>query len=208
MSNDVNKSNGRRVIPTFSFKEMILNRPKRLSTSGALLGGLAWLIVSAIAGWHFHFVPNSIIGFQWGYASLYVELLYTVVLVATSVVVFYLVAIVVVSPKTPFWDVVGRMSYAHAPVMLLMLPGILFDRVYYSIFSSSPKQMLGHLSLADVAMLLYVVVIAIWYFSWSFIAFRRATGGKGLRSVVAFVVAMWLSAYCSTKALSLVVSIL
>lgn len=196
------------MIPHFSFKETILNRPTNLSTSKALLGGLAWLIVSAIMGWHFDFVPNSIIGFQWDYAPLYVNLLYEVVLMATSVVIFYLVAIVVVSRKTPFVDMVGRMLYAHAPVALLMLPGILFDKVYYSIFSASPKLLLSNLSLGDMAMLLYIVVIAMWYFYWSFCAFRRSAGRKDYVVVVAFVVAMWLSAYCSTQALSMIVSLL
>lgn len=208
MSNEVNKYKSRRTIPHFSFRETILNRPTNLSTSKALLGGLAWLIISAIAGWHFDFVPNSIIGFQWDYAPLYVNLLYEVVLMATSVVIFYLVAVVAVSRKTPFVDMVGRMLYAHAPVILLMLPGILFDRVYYSIFSTSPKEMLGNLSFWDVVMLLYIVVIAMWYFYWSFCAFRRSTGDRGYKGVVAFVVAMWLSAYSSTQVLSLLMGAL
>ena len=181
-----------------SFIARMLKRPATNSSNNALLWGLAWLIVGVICAWHFAFVPTSMIGYT---ASVKLPLVWQLALgvaVWVSFGVVYFAFGVMRNRATGVTEMFGRMLFAHWPVTLLLVPGVLLNRVAYSTFMADPVVAYANYPTDSIIIAAVVVVVGLWALYWGYLAFCRATQRKGLVSFVCYAIATPLAYYLST----------
>lgn len=181
-----------------SFIARMLKRPATNSSNNALLWGLAWLIIGVICAWHFAFVPTSMIGYT---ASVKLPLVWQLALgvaVWVSFGVVYFAFGVMRNRATGVTEMFGRMLFAHWPVTLLLVPGVLLNRVAYSTFMSDPVVAYANYPTDSIIMAAVVVVVGLWALYWGYLAFCRATQRKGFVSLVCYAIATPLAYYLST----------
>lgn len=181
-----------------SFIARMLQRPATNSSNNALLWGLAWLIVGVICAWHFAFVPTSMIGYT---ASVKLPLVWQLALgvaVWVSSGVVYFAFGVMRNRATGVTEMFGRMLFAHWPVTLLLVPGVLLNRVAYSTFMSDPVVAYAKYPTDSIIIAAVVVVVGLWALYWGYIAFCRATQRKGFVSFLCYAIATPLAYYLST----------
>lgn len=181
-----------------SFIARMLRRPATNSSNNALLWGLAWLIIGVICAWHFAFVPTSMIGYT---ASVKLPLVWQLALgvaVWVSFGVVYFAFGVMRNRATGVTEMFGRMLFAHWPVTLLLVPGVLLNRVAYSTFMADPVVAYANYPTDSIIMAAVVVVVGLWALYWGYLAFCRATQRKGFVSFVCYAIATPLAYYLST----------
>ena len=181
-----------------SFIARMLKRPATNSSNNALLWGLAWLIIGVICAWHFAFVPTSMIGYT---ASVKLPLVWQLALgvaVWVSFGVVYFSFGVMRNRATGVTEMFGRMLFAHWPVTLLLVPGVLLNRVAYSTFMSDPVVAYANYPTDSIIMATVVVVVGLWALYWGYLAFCRATQRSGFVSFVCYAIATPLAYYLST----------
>lgn len=184
-----------------SILKRMVNRPETISSVNALLWGVAWLIIGAILGWHFKFVPTSMVGYT---TSGYVPLIWHVAIMFVMWVSFgvvYFAFGVMRNRQAGVVDLFGRMLYAHWPVTLLLVPGMIMNRVAYATFMNDASVAFKLYPLQSVVMAIFVVVIALWTLYWGYLAFRRATERGGIVTLVCYIIATPLAAYLSQMVL-------
>ena len=181
-----------------SFIARMLKRPATNSSNNALLWGLAWLIIGVICAWHFAFVPTSMIGYT---ASVKLPLVWQLALgvaVWVSFGVVYFAFGVMRNRATGVTEMFGRMLFAHWPVTLLLVPGVLLNRVAYSTFMADPVVAYANYPTDSIIMAAVVVVVGLWALYWGYLAFCRATQRKGFVSFLCYAIATPLAYYLST----------
>lgn len=181
-----------------SFIARMLQRPASNSSNNALLWGLAWLIIGVICAWHFAFVPTSMIGYT---ASVKLPLVWQLALgvaVWVSFGVVYFAFGVMRNRATGVTEMFGRMLFAHWPITLLLVPGVLLNRVAYSTFMADPVVAYANYPTDSIIIATVVVVVGLWALYWGYLAFCRATQRKGFVSLVCYAVATPLAYYLST----------
>mgnify|MGYP003305959368 FL=1 len=181
----------------------LLNRPAVLSPTNALLKGVAWLIVGVIMGWYFHLIPTSVVSFTWADVRLMWHLALALVSWISSTVLLFAVA-ALLNRRVVITELFGRMLYAHWPVLLMMLPGVVDDKVAYSTFMQSPELAFSSDTLYASCMSLMCIVIIVWYLYWGYVAFSRSAMRSNAIVVVLYLVAMVVSWYISNVALDAV----
>ena len=184
-----------------SILKRMVNRPETISSVNALLWGVAWLIIGAIVAWYFKFVPTSMIGYT---TSGYVPLVWHVAIMFVMWVSFgvvYFAFGVMRNRQAGVIDLFGRMLYAHWPVTLLLVPGMIMNRVAYATFMSDASVAFKLYPLQSVVMAIFVVVILLWALYWGYLAFRRATERGGIFTLVCYIIATPLAAYLSQMVL-------
>ena len=181
-----------------SFIARMLKRPATNSSNNALLWGLAWLIIGVICAWHFAFVSTSMIGYTVSVKLPLVWQLALGVAVWVSFGVVYFAFGVMRNRATGVTEMFGRMLFAHWPVTLLLVPGVLLNRVAYSTFMSDPVVAYANYPTDSIIMAAVVVVVGLWALYWGYLAFCRATQRKGLVSLVCYAIATPLAYYLST----------
>ena len=175
----------------------MIKRPASNSSNNALLWGIAWLIIGAIATWHFDFVPTSMIGYT---TSGYVPLIWQTAIALTvwmSFGVVYFAFGVMRNRSTGVTEMFGRMLFAHWPITLLLLPGIFINRVAYATFMLNPGLAYANYPTETVIMAVVAVVVALWTLYWGYLAFSRATQRPGFITLLCYIVATPLAYYLS-----------
>ena len=159
--------------------------------------GIAWLIIGAIASWHFQFVPTSMIGYT---TSGYIPLIWHVAISLTVWVSYGVVFFafgVMRNRRTGFIEAFGRMLFAHWPITLLLVPGIFFERIVYATFMSNPGAAYQLYPYQTVIMTVVAVVVGLWTIYWGYQAFSRATQRPGFVTLLCYLIATPLSYYLS-----------
>ena len=175
----------------------MIKRPATNSSNNALLWGIAWLIIGAIATWHFNFVSTSMIGYT---TSGYVPLIWqTAIALAVwmSFGVVYFAFGVMRNRSTGVTEMFGRMLFAHWPITLLLLPGIFINRVAYATFMLNPGLAYANYPTETAIMAVVAVVVALWTLYWGYLAFSRATQRPGFITLLCYIVATPLAYYLS-----------
>ncbi len=186
-----------------SFLTKLVNRPAVLSSTHALLKGIAWLIIGVILGWYFHLIPTSVVSFTWADVRLLWQLALALVSWISSTVLLFAVA-VFINRHVGISELFGRMLYAHWPVLLLMLPGVGDDKVAYITFMQSPETAFSSHALHASCMSLMCVVVLGWYIYWGYVAFSSSARRSNIVVVVLYFAAMVVSWYISNVALEAV----
>lgn len=175
----------------------MINRPATNSRNNALLWGVAWLIIGAIVSWHFQFAPTSMIGYT---TAGYIPLIWHVAIALTvwvSYGVVYFAFGVMRNRRTGFIEAFGRMLFAHWPITLLLVPGLLLDRMAYAQFMHDPGVAYQLYRTDAIIMAVVTVVVGIWTLYWGYKAFSRATQRPGFVTILCYVVATPLAYYLS-----------
>lgn len=162
----------------------IVDRPAVNRTESALLWGLAWLIITAIIGWYFRIVPTSSFGaIPVGYISLLNHVIINLTVWITACVLPFLFA-VLLNRKTRVVELFGRMLFAHWPVVILMLPALVSDKISYAIYMSNMADMdlaatFSYQPIYSTILTVIVCIVSGWYIYWSYLAFSTATRRGG-----------------------------
>lgn len=194
-----------------SFRELIksmVRRPATISSTNALLWGVAWLIAGAMIGWHFSLVPTSMISYTWGGASLLWQVVYALTLWITSCVVVY-AASLLINRRVGISELYGRMLFARWPIYLLMIPGMVADRVAYSTFMSNifnPEASFSANPIFAAAMTVVTVAVLLWYLYWGYCAFSRSTQSRGIVTFAIYLLSMVGGYYLSHLSLRMLMA--
>lgn len=178
----------------------VINRPTSRPSDVTLLWGIAWLIISSIVGWYFRIAPTSVLGFiEVGYIPLLWHVVLNVIIWIVSCVLPFAYA-TYVCRKTRTVELFGRMLYAHWPVMLLMLPGVVGDKVAYNVYMSGLDRYDLSTSFSinpqySTLMLIMTCVILIWYLYWSYNAFSGTTKRNSVGIFALYVLVIMVSQY-------------
>lgn len=171
----------------------LVNRVDDISTQNALLWGLAWLIISTIAGWYLCVMPMSVVGYDVvGYMSLWWHLMLNLMVWIIPSSVLYVI-ILFHSRAAKVTDCYARLLFAHWPATLLLLPVVVIGKVKYAIFSNDFMQLLRGDALEAVLMALFCVVIVVWMLYWSYVAFRRGAGRGDWTTWSSFIIGYYLA---------------
>ena len=164
-----------------------------------MLWGIVWLIVGAIAGWHYDIIPATLFSYTWGHISLFGQVRMAIFLGLCSSLIFAFASLRF--GTTSFVDVVARMLYARSPLTLLMLLGIVGDRVAFSTFATNPLVAFEQAPQTSAVMTVTTAVIMIWYLFWSYTAYRSVTNVEKLGRFGVLIL------YIAILAISFVVSV-
>lgn len=179
------------------FQRCVVRRVETMSAQNALLWGVAWLIISSILGWYFRLMPTSAFGFvPTDYVPLMWSLLLGIVVWFTWSLPFIPFALVR-NPKTKSFELLGRLLFAHWPVVVLMLPAIIYERIDYATFVQSPTFSFELYPVFSAIMVLIAVVVVVWSMAWSYQAYTVSTGCNKSVDKVIFVVVAIVSAVLS-----------
>ena len=180
-----------------------IDRPATNHSDVALLWGIAWLIIASIVGWYFKIVPTSSFGFvTTGYIRLMWHVVINAIVWVVSCVLPFVYA-VLLNKNTRIVELFGRMLFAHWPVILLMLPALVGDKISYGIFMSgladfNLRSSINVQPIYSTLMLIIVGVVLLWYLYWSYLAFRKSAQRGGLLIFLGFVAVMIGSYYLSS----------
>lgn len=180
-----------------SFIARMLQRPATNSRNNALLWGIAWLIIGVICAWYFSIRPTSMIGYTIDRPLRLIWQLALGLAVWMSFGVVYFAFGVMRNRATGVTEMFGRMLFAHWPITLLLVPGVLLNRVAYSTFMKDPVLAYANYPTDSIIMAVVVVVVGLWTLYWGYLAFCRATQRKGFLSLVCYVIATPLAYYLS-----------
>lgn len=189
----------------------VVNRPTRHKLDVTLLRGVAWLIIASIIGWYFRLAPTSMVSFvPVGYVSLsWHVVLNAIIWIVSSAVPFLFAALL--CRKAPVAELFGRMLYAHMPVLLLMLPAIVGNKIAYATFMSTFDSLDLAMTFSlqptySTLMLIMASVVIVWTLYWSYNVFSSITKRRGVAMFLAFVVMMIVSQYLTVATLESVYS--
>lgn len=157
------------------FKRRVLRRAETITTTNALLWGVAWLIISSILCWYFRLMPTSALCFT---ATGYVSLMWSVVLNLVACMcwaVLFLPLGLVRNPKLKSNELFSRLLFAHWPVAILLLPAIVGNRTAYTTFMNSPLTAFELYPMFSAVMTLVVLIVVVWWMMWSYQAISITT---------------------------------
>ena len=177
-------------------------RPETISRNNALLWGVAWLIIGAIAAWHFRFMPTSMCGYT---TAQYIPLAWHVAMVLAmwmSFGVVYFAFGMLLNRKANMVEIFGRMLFANFPTTLIMLPGIMGNRVAYATFMGDATAAYKIYPAETIIMAVVLVAIVVWALYWGYLAFRCATQRRGYVTLLIYLVATPLAYYLSLVVLA------
>jgi hypothetical protein len=170
-----------------------VHRAENISKTNALLWGVAWLIISTIAGWRLLLAPAGVVGYDVvGYMPLAHHLLLNAVVWMCLASVVYLFMLLLNS-KAKFVDSYARLLFAHWPVTLMLLPALVVGKVKYAMFVNDFMALLHADALTAVLMALLSVVIVVWTLYWSYAAFRRGVSRGGWATWCSFILGYYLA---------------
>lgn len=171
----------------------VVRRAHTITSTNALLWGVAWLIIASMLGWYFRLLPTSAFSFV---ATGYVSLLWCVVVNLTVWITFTLLFVplaLVRNPKTKSYELFSRMLFAHWPVTIVMLPGIVNNRIAFATYASNPAAAFDLYPEFSVVMTVVTLLVGIWWLVWSYQAYSTTTERNTLLDKVLFVAVFVIS---------------
>ena len=192
-----------------SFKEVVawfVNRPAENPTRNALMWGVAWLIISAIGGWHLHLAPTSALGYDlFGYMPLLWHLAINVALGITFTLPFILAALIV-NRKASIVETFSRLLFVHWPAVLMLLPALAVSGNRYALLNNNLRVAYELDATSATLFTLLLAVVVMWIVRWAYVAFRKATQRGGYVMLMLFGVALIMAAKATEWALQLIYS--
>lgn len=107
--------------------------------------------------------------------------------VVSTVFVMYIAALII-SKQTRFIDILGTMTLARAPLILAALAGFLVTPIVANEIMKNPMIVLSQSGFIPFTILL--ILASIWMIVLTFNAFKTSTGGKGVKLLLTFVIAI------------------
>lgn len=184
----------------------VVSRPAVNTTRNALMWGVAWLIISAIGGWHLHLAPTSALGYDlFGYMPLLWHLAINVALGITFTLPFILAALIV-NRKASVVETFSRLLFAHWPAVLMLLPAMTVSGDRYALLNNNLRVAYELDATSATLFALLLVVVVVWIVRWAYVAFRKATQRGGYVMLILFGVALIVAAKATEWVLQVVYS--
>ena len=184
----------------------VVNRPAENPTRNALMWGVAWLIISAIGGWHLHLAPTSALGYDlFGYMPLLWHLAINVVLGIAFTLPFILAALIV-NRKASVVETFSRLLFAHWPAVLMLLPAMTVSDDRYALLNNNLRVAYELDATSATLFTLLLAVVVMWIVRWAYVAFRKATQRGGYVMLMLFGVALIVAAKATEWVLQLIYS--
>ena len=179
----------------------MVNRPAVNSKRNALLWGVAWLIISAIGGWHLRVAPASVMGYDlYGYLPLLWHLMLNVVVCVVPISLF-MVAALIVNRSTNVGELFSRMLFAHWPATLLLLPAMFVGEVKYAMLNNALARVFESDVVVALLFSVLLFVVVVWVLYWGYVAFRVATQRGAWLTMIVYLNALVLSALLTNEVL-------
>lgn len=184
----------------------IVSRPAVNTTRNALMWGVAWLIISAIGGWHLHLAPTSALGYDlFGYMPLLWHLAINVALGITFTLPFILAALIV-NRKASVVETFSRLLFAHWPAVLMLLPAMTVSDDRYALLNNNLRVAYELDATSATLFALLLAVVVVWIVRWAYVAFRKATQCGGYVMLMLFGVALIVAAKATEWVLQVIYS--
>ena len=184
----------------------VVNRPAENPTRNALMWGVAWLIISAIGGWHLHLAPTSALGYDlFGYMPLLWHLAINVALGITFTLPFILAALIV-NRKASIVETFSRLLFAHWPAVLMLLPAMTVSDDRYALLNNNLRVAFELDATSATLFALLLAVVVMWIVRWAYVAFRKVTTRGGYVGLMLFGVALFVAAKATEWALQVIYS--
>lgn len=182
----------------------VVNRPAENPTRNALMWGVAWLIISAIGGWHLHLAPTSALGYDlFGYMPLLWHLAINVALGIAFTLPFILAALIV-NRQASIVETFSRLLFAHWPAVLMLLPAMTVSCDRYALLNNNLRVAFDLDATSATLFALLLAVVVVWVVRWAYVAFRKATQRGGYVMLMLFGVALIVAAKATEWALQLI----
>lgn len=182
----------------------VVNRPAGNTTRNALMWGVAWLIISAIGGWHLHLAPTSALGYDlFGYMPLLWHLAINVALGIAFTLPFILAALIV-NRKASIVETFSRLLFAHWPAVLMLLPAMTVSGDRYALLNNNLRVAYELDATSATLFALLLAVVVMWIVRWAYVAFRKVTTRCGYVGLMLFGVALFVAAVATEWALQLI----
>ena len=184
----------------------VVSRPAVNTTRNALMWGVAWLIISAIGGWHLHLAPTSALGYDlFGYMPLLWHLAINVALGITFTLPFILAALIV-NRKASVVETFSRLLFAHWPAVLMLLPAMTVSGDRYALLNNNLRVAYELDATSATLFALLLAVVVVWIVRWAYVAFRKATQRGGYVMLMLFGVALIVAAKATEWVLQVIYS--
>ena len=184
----------------------VVSRPAGNTTRNALMWGVAWLIISAIGGWHLHLAPTSALGYDlFGYMPLLWHLAINVALGITFTLPFILAALIV-NRKASIVETFSRLLFAHWPAVLMLLPAMTVSGDRYALLNNNLRVAYELDATSATLFALLLAVVVVWIVRWAYVAFRKATQRGGYVMLMLFGVALIVAAKATEWVLQVIYS--
>ena len=184
----------------------VVSRPAVNTTRNALMWGVAWLIISAIGGWHLHLAPTSALGYDlFGYMPLLWHLAINVAQGITFTLPFILAALIV-NRKASVVETFSRLLFAHWPAVLMLLPAMTVSGDRYALLNNNLRVAYELDATSATLFALLLAVVVVWIVRWAYVAFRKATQRGGYVMLMLFGVALIVAAKATEWVLQVVYS--
>ena len=184
----------------------VVSRPAGNTTRNALMWGVAWLIISAIGGWHLHLAPTSALGYDlFGYMPLLWHLAINVALGITFTLPFILAALIV-NRKASVVDTFSRLLFAHWPAVLMLLPAMTVSGDRYALLNNNLRVAYELDATSATLFALLLAVVVVWIVRWAYVAFRKATQRGGYVMLMLYGVALVVAAKATEWVLQVIYS--
>lgn len=182
----------------------VVNRPAENPTRNALMWGVAWLIISAIGGWHLHLAPTSALGYDlFGYMPLLWHLAINVALGIAFTLPFILAALIV-NRQASIVETFSRLLFAHWPAVLMLLPAMTVSGDRYALLNNNLRVAFELDATSATLFALLLAVVVVWIVRWAYVAFRKATQRGGYVMLMLFGVALIVAAKATEWALQVI----
>lgn len=182
----------------------VVNRPAENPTRNALMWGVAWLIISAIGGWHLHLAPTSALGYDlFGYMPLLWHLAINVALGIAFTLPFILAALIV-NRKASIVETFSRLLFAHWPAVLMLLPAMAVSGDRYALLNNNLRVAYELDATSATLFALLLAVVVVWIVRWAYVAFRKATQRGDYVMLMLFGVALVVAAKATEWVLQLI----
>ena len=184
----------------------VVSRPAVNTTRNALMWGVAWLIISAIGGWHLHLAPTSALGYDlFGYMPLLWHLAINMALGITFTLPFILAALIV-NRKASVVETFSRLLFAHWPAVLMLLPAMTVSGDRYALLNNNLRVAYELDATSATLFALLLAVVVVWIVRWAYVAFRKATQRGGYVMLMLFGVALIVAAKATEWVLQVIYS--
>lgn len=168
---------------------LLINPFTRIAGWQAFVIGLVFIVLSGIIGTYTHVLFDGVIDahvtdqevvFKTSFALLAINIF--------SISLIMYLSGLIISRQTRFIDILGTMTLARAPMLLVALLGILVTPLSIEELMKDPMVIMGNPLFILFTVL--IIPITIWFVALMYNALKVSTGKKGGNLIAAFVIGL------------------
>lgn len=177
-----------------SFWSLLINPFTRIAGWRAFFIGLIILLATIVVGYWGSTLPVSLLSIRPMHGVELSTVFFCQLSILVTVIVLVYITALIATKHVRFQDVVGIMTLAQAPTLLLIATGPLLmpftDSVLESIKGDDTKlnqlQSMGSFLFVTIIGIVLIIIL-IWYITVLYNGFRTLTDLKGAKAIVAFI---------------------